>query len=285
MRYYKFVSVFVITFLIGCTLTLSQRVVHPQVEVPPVPETAVTPPTSQPEIFEESEDWENERDEDFAIGLIETGEGFHGDQIAAKSGEVWLGLFGKENSYSLRSTTIKVRRVFDGVVDDEKTGQQTGKSVFADGSIEPVFLIKNAKQMIEGPITTLYRAPSDDEDIQPSDEQYSSIRAGFRKEFKISHDTYTMAACKGSTKAGKAILVLVLENDGISQVIHTVPDFEENYLGSLKWAGDLDRDGKPDFYFELYVHDNVSYRNLFLTSAAKKGKLIKKVAKFWTNGC
>jgi hypothetical protein len=64
-----------------------------------------------------------------------------------------------------------------------------------------------------------------------------------------------------------------------------VPAFDDNYLGSLDWAGDLDRDGKPDFYFSLYVHDNVEYQNLFLTSSAKKGKLVKKIAMWFTNGC
>jgi len=41
----------------------------------------------------------------------------------------------------------------------------------------------------------------------------------------------------------------------------------------------------PDFYFSLYFHDNVEYKNLFLSSEAKKGELVKKVATFTITGC
>ena len=199
------------------------------------------------------------------------------------SGEIWLGLFSESGKFSLRSTKITVRRVFDDVMDKEKSRKWTGKSVSAEEA-EPVFLLKGAKQLSEGPITTLFRLPPHEE-RQPEDEVPASMRPGFSKDFTIGQTTYTLAVRSGKTPSGKATLALLLESGGISQVIHTVPDFEGNYLGSIEWAGDLDRDGKPDFYFSLYVHDNVGYRNLFLSSPAKKGKLVEKAASFWTTGC
>ncbi len=56
-------------------------------------------------------------------------------------------------------------------------------------------------------------------------------------------------------------------------------------LGNLYWVGDLDRDGKPDFFTNLYLNENGDYLNLYLSSRAKKGKLVKKVAVFATSGC
>jgi len=291
MRFYKFTpAVCILTFFIGYGITPSQEVVTPEAAIAPevavasAPEMAVEPAVSGPETFPEVPNWKNWSEENFKIKLLETGEGYHGDQVDARTGEVWLGLFDDNDAYSLRATKISVRRAFDVVVDDEITNKWTGKSVFTGISAKSVFLLKGAK-LVEGPVTTLYRAPADDEEGQPDDEELSSIRAGFRKDFTIGKTTYTLTARKGKTKSGEAILALLLESGGISQVIHSAPDFEENYLGVLYWAGDLDRDGKPDFYFDLYVHDNVEYRNLFLSSGAKKGKLVKKVAIWSTNGC
>jgi hypothetical protein len=292
MRFYKFTpAVCILTFFIGYGIAPSQKVVITEVAiarevaVAPAPEIAVEPAVPESEIFADIPNWKNWSEEKFKIELQETGEAYHGDQIDARTGEVWLGLFDNNDAYSLRSTKVKVRRAFDAVVDDEITNKWTGKSVFTDISAESVFLLKGAKQLTEGPVTTLYRAPADDEEPQTGDEDLSSIRAGFSKDFTIGKTTYTLTARAGKTKTGEAILALILESEGISQVIHSVPAFDDNYLGSLEWAGDLDRDEKPDFYFSLYVHDNVQYRNLYLTSSAKKGKLVKKVAMWFTNGC
>src|SRR5688572_5798635 len=49
----------------------------------------------------ENDFWQEEDESNFKIKLLETGEGFHGDEIQAKSGETWLGLFKEKNKYNL----------------------------------------------------------------------------------------------------------------------------------------------------------------------------------------
>jgi hypothetical protein len=78
---------------------------------------------------------------------------------------------------------------------------------------------------------------------------------------------------------------LFLEGGGRRQILHTMNVANSDSLGALYWVGDLDRDEQPDFYMELYVHDNVSNKNLFLSAPAGKNELVKKVAYFWTTGC
>lgn len=297
MKFYKFGPLFfVLTFVLGYVLTPSQKVEHQAVDPPvlliadhyPAPDNIAPPALQEQEVFPEDEDFETLYSRRFRIKLLETGEGFHGDEVNARSGENWLGLFNENGKYSLRSTKITVRRVFDDILDHEKTGKLTGKSVFA-GKSEPVFLLKGAKGLSEGPVTTLFRLlpyeERQDEDSVSIYEDSASIRPGYIKDFTIGQTTYTLTARSGRTPSGQATMALLLESGGISQVINTVPDFEGNYLGSLEWAGDLDRDGKLDLYINLYIHDNVGYRNLFLSSPAKKGKLVEKIAFFWTTGC
>jgi len=53
----------------------------------------------------------------------------------------------------------------------------------------------------------------------------------------------------------------------------------------LRWAGDLDGDGKLDLILAADHHYNLSTTRLFLSSRAKKGELVQEVAKFSTSGC
>jgi hypothetical protein len=71
-----------------------------------------------------------------------------------------------------------------------------------------------------------------------------------------------------------------LEGEGKRQIIHTVKTKENSDVGYLYWVGDLDSDGKTDFYLSLYENDNISELILFLSSKAKNGKLIQAVAAF-----
>ena len=249
-------------------------------------ETALESIKEDSEIIEENTDWKDRDETKFKIKLLETGDGFHGDDIDAKSGENWLGLFEDKGVFYLQYTKLKIRRVHDPIVDgfdEEEATQKTGKSVEVDKKAKPVFLLKNAAMLKEGEVKSLYHY---DENAESSIGEDVSIRKGFVKEFKIGNVVYKVIAKKGKNKGGEDILALVIESEGISQTIHSIKFLEESdYLGSLEMAGDLDSDGKLDFYFDLYFHDNVEYRNLFLSSKAKKGKLVEKVAVFSTTGC
>jgi hypothetical protein len=53
----------------------------------------------------------------------------------------------------------------------------------------------------------------------------------------------------------------------------------------LLWAGDLDRDGKLDLYLSVTQHYDVAERKLFLSSQARRKKLVREVASFEIGGC
>jgi hypothetical protein len=222
-----------------------------------------------PEILEENNELENEDESKFKVKLLETGEGFHGKEIKAKSDEVWFGLFKKRGKYFLRSTKIKVRPGFDAVLD--YVGKKSGKDIKVEGKNEPLFLVKNADFLKQGEIETVFDV-SDDEDS-------GSLQNGFIKDFVFNGEKYTLRV-----DGGKNSSALILETDNIRQVLFYVGAMGDS-TWNLYWVGDLDKDGKLDLYADLPVFYNFSQKRLFLSSQAGNGKLVKQVAMFHTSGC
>lgn len=283
---------FCLIFLIGCDYVLptQELAVAATITLPEKTPTPLIETQTQLKMIEEVENWMDE-EYSFKIKLLETGEGYHGEQVEAESGETWLGLFKENDKHFLRSEKIKIRRVHDEIVDGDDEQSKTGKSVSVNGKNQPIFLLKNADSLKNGEIKTLFQGYiMDDVDKAAesgltTDEMLATLKKGFAQKYKIGGKKYTLKVIEAINKKQEKILALVLESNGAKKVLHTMKEEYTNYLGVLYWAGDLDRDQKPDFYMELYVNDNVTFRNLYLSSEARSGDLIKKVAYFLTTGC
>jgi len=284
-----FVIIFIVTFIIGLSSYLifhnTGKVglsANPGLKMPiqTVPEFKVE---NTLELLEENNDWENDFESKFKVKLLESGRGFHGDQVEAKTGENWLGLFKQGNKFYLKNTRLKVTRVHDEIVDEEN--RKTGKHVSVENEKDSILLLKNANFLKEGEIKTLFGGNPNRNEVEEGVD-YLSLRVGFKKEFRLGTEKFLLSVKKGINKEGEKIITLYLENNEIKQSIHSNKYFgEDDYLGALYWIGDLDKDNKPDFYFDLYFNDNVENKNLYISSKAKKGKLLKKVAVFRTTGC
>ena len=294
-----FNSVFLFTFLIGilgyflvseretylekreAVQTVTQEVSQ---SVSDAKEKGVSKTEIELEIIEENNAWDNEDESKFEIKLQEIGQGFHGDQVEAKSGETWLGLFKDKKDFYLKKSKVKIRRVHDSIVDAEET-QKTGKSVSVLGKKQPIYLLKNANFLKEGKVETLFGGNPKSNDFEDGVD-YLSLRVGFSREFNLGNQKYSIKVKKGKNKKDEIIFALILENGKTSQVLHSLKYFGgDDYAGTLYWVGDLDHDGNLDILTELYFHDNVMYRNLYLSSKARSGKLVEKVAVFSTTGC
>src|SRR5262245_30112800 len=86
--------------------------------------------------------------------LVEVGE-FHGDEVEARNGENWVGLYLTEAGSSLRSSALIIKRVEDSLL-DEKPGQKTGKQVKVNQAVEPLFLVDGAAGLRPGAVTTVH---------------------------------------------------------------------------------------------------------------------------------
>lgn len=291
----NFVSVFLLTFLIGYASVLPTKRSNKPIEIQNTIQTEISKSRSVTnqdlETIEEVNSW-SERDKyPFNVKLLETGEGFHGAEINAKNGEIWFGLFEESGDFFLRSTKLKIKRVHDPIMGYEDK-KKTGKSVEVSAKKEPVFLVNSAASLGEGKVSTIFKGVTwneyydkfEQKDL-PMDEVMTFIRKDFSQSYQAGNKKIELKVIEAKNKDNRKILALTLTSDGKRQILHTI--YADNYpeLGTLFWIGDLDRDGRADFYFVLFESENVSNKVLFLSSPAEKDKLVKKVAYFWTTGC
>lgn len=213
------------------------------------------------------------------VDVLEHGNSYRKDEVIARNGETWLGLFSSNGESYLKNTKLKIDLDFD----PEDPG-----AVIRFNKNKPLFLLKNAKKLKEGKITTLFQETSS-EDADFAD-QTNTMNRGFVREFQLGERKYTLQIKDALTKAGETVIVLVLETEGFSQIVayekYFDDDYDGDYVGNLLWVGDLDGDGKLDLYMDFNDWEKGFFSSgLFLSSEAEKGKLVKEVAGFYTAGC
>jgi hypothetical protein len=207
------------------------------------------------------------------INLIETGE-FHGDEITAKSGERWLGLFPTPGGFELSPARLKVETVLDPIV-DENPKIKTGKKVSVIHARKPLFLLKGAGFLRATAVRTVFAG---DENNLVNGESVDLRLGGKSYKLKVvSNDPTPVSYVVANSR-------LILSSGAKSQVVFSVEQ-PDDAGWSLLWAGDLDGDGKLDLYMDLHNKYNSSQRRLFLSSQASHGNLVKEVAEFSAVGC
>ena len=292
-----YVSVFLAAFILSYFLVFKPASYKPHSSIKEEKDhTHETPANSvfaeDLEIINANEEWMYEEKYQYKIRLLETGKGLHGDEVPAKDGEQWLGFFKENGDMSLKKTRVTITRVHDDIIDDKNIKAKTGKDVGVRGeTADPLFLLKNAAKLKEGSVKTFftgltYKQFLKDKSTELSPDDYmTTLTPGFIQTYEVDGEKYVLKAVRAQNQRHEKILALIMEGAGKRQVIHTIHAEANSYVGILYWAGDLDRDGKPDLYLELYQHDNIDNKVLLLSSEADADQLVKVGAYFWTSGC
>lgn len=255
-------------------------------EQPPQPDFPISANASNaiasPQLQQQQGDSEDETPEPtptpHKIKLLMSGD-FHGEDIEFKTGasKNWLGLFRKKNKYFLLPTGVRIKAVRDYMA-DENSGDRSGKKVSSDYKLPDVFLLKNARMLRAGEVKTLFDGKETDSD---------SINRKYRRRFELNGKKYTLYV-EDPSKDGEEYLTekskMVISSGNLKQVIYEHSRCDDCGW-DLCWVGDLDRDGKPDFFINLTNHYNVTVHRLFLSSQAGAGEIVREVAAFGTVGC
>ncbi|MEO8071914.1 MAG: hypothetical protein ABI686_01585 [Acidobacteriota bacterium] len=215
--------------------------------------------------------------DDYNKYFLETGEVSNGEDIKAKSGETWFGFFNESNEDVLRPTKIKISH--------RKENTLTWTNISVKDKNEPLFLVKGLKNIKKRKVVTLFRGVTFEE--ADENKQPTYLRNGFVKDFRLGETNYTLRVKEGVNEEQQRVWVLLLETGKVSQIIsHITYSGEEAEVGNLFWVGDLDGDNKLDFYMDFYGYEKGYYSTgLFLSSEAKKGKLVKNFDYLMFGGC
>ncbi|MBX7171331.1 MAG: hypothetical protein K1X72_10260 [Pyrinomonadaceae bacterium] len=215
-------------------------------------------------------DWEFKRK--FEAKIIETGE-FHKEDLTGKSGEIWLGLFKNGSDFSIIPTKIKIKDIPNPELFDKK--------VFTEKKGETIFLIKNIKGLKTGKIQTVFYQNEEDFD------EKANLKNGAQITFDFNGESYKLFVENKNSKEEflSRGSKLILSNDKKEQILTYLKNDCDDCGWSIYWVGDLDNDKKLDFYLDLSEHYNVVDKVLFLSSKAKKSKLVKAVGHLLTVGC
>jgi len=213
--------------------------------------------------------------------VIETGQ-FHGYEIHARSGERWLGLLVMGRRSVLRYSTIKVHKVFDDITDDSPD-QKTGKRVSVNSPRQPLLLTSHTNALTPGPVITAFKL---------KEGEYSYGLDQFPLNLRLGHRLYVLKVVAPDQNPQPCPSInfprnarLVLSSGRSQQVLYKLDVCGNDPNWYLVWAGDLDRDGKLDLYVNVTQHYDLSERKLFLSSPARRGKLVREVGSFETGGC
>jgi len=219
------------------------------------------------------------------IEILLTGT-WHGDEVTVEPGPDWWGIFPEGDGFTLQLAPVTMTLEEDGIVDEP--GAMTGKKVTVPQEAVPVLLVRGLANPQQGPV-----AIADSQVfggfVYPGQVQYlalpepnsrPSLRltalgvAREREEFPdVAVYDYSLRLYAGSGAST------------VTQNIVRIPELDGDGRPHLVWAGDLDRDGRIDLVFNLTDHYNVSHMALFLSSAAKEGEFVGKVAEWITTGC
>jgi len=210
----------------------------------------------------------------------------HGDEVTVEASPDWWGIFPEGDGFTLQSAPVTITIVEDGLVDD--VGQATGKLVKVPQEAEPVLLMRGMPNAREGRLDTV-PLKKGDTFLLPS----QSLRLSLGKD-KRESDVQLLAVGKAveQTHAASALIheyrFLLYQGDEPDvqiQELAKVEPFAMDGTPHIIWAGDIDRDGKIDLLLDTTFHYNVSRLVLYLSSAAKEGELVGKVAEWKTVGC
>lgn len=188
------------------------------------------------------------------------------------------GLFAEGGEYTLKKTIMNVVQVKDNMRDEGD--ETTGKKITIGEGKEPILFISGIKDVKEGKLKTAelektFLYPGEYLWLKFYGERYSLWAFG-SVEPSIgeggSMDNYTLQISSSMDRNTKQIFT------GARRMMQNGFQFT--------WAGDLDNDGLLDLVMDLSNNDAGAKRTaLFLSSKAKEGQLIRKVAEFMEFGC
>jgi hypothetical protein len=184
----------------------------------------------------------------------------HGGEAPLDPGSGWLALDVVDGRWHLLPATLRGERAYDDVV-----GSNTGVRLHADPPKALAYL--RLPGLVAGKVDT--------PDMRFRDE-VREMTATTALPLAFKGRTWRLVARRGE---------LLLSEGGSSMSLGAVVDPQDiDYTLVLRWAGDLDHDGRLDFIFTS-IGKNADTICVWLSSLAKPGEPVGRAACWTATGC
>lgn len=209
---------------------------------------------------------------------------FHGDETIARDREPWFALRIDRGRARLEPVEVRVEAVHDPILDadEERSGRRVGVPTLDEA---PLALVRG-NGTTAGP---LLAAALESTTLAPNGVRIVEARALPALELALE-----CGAASVSDDAGGFVCELRLRDDLVEQVLHTFaaskdPDgtilIGDDGGVELRFAGDLDRDGRIDLVLDLRDHYNVQRTEVWLSGDAASGDLVRRASAHDLTGC
>lgn len=217
----------------------------------------------------------------------------YGDNVRVESVPDWWGLFEREGGYVLEPAPLRVV-VKRGAKPDDSGAVEEEYAVESEKL--PIVLIRGMKEFKSGPVTTATLQPARWNSEQATPLRMNSfLYPGQSIWITLPAETIRITAFGVAEEDAEFHHANLMnyeiriyrgeEEKAVSQTMITIPRMGDLGEPHLVWAGDLDQDGKMDFLFDFKTHYYVRHLALFLSTAAKDGEIVGKVAEWQHTGC
>jgi len=204
---------------------------------------------------------------------------YHGEDVDISSEETWLALVHKDNGFYLEETRLQIDAVHDAMVD--RPGEKSGKAINITQHNSSILILAKSLGLKAGKIQGQTFPGHYFKNDEPQHIQFNGKPYHLRMHIPPVLDRESKSDLEFSSNEKKQTLrsyYTRAQND-------TLYVFGDESAVGIIWAGDLDRDGKPDLIMSLSDHYNVMETALLLSSKADEGGLVKLVATFRATGC
>lgn len=208
---------------------------------------------------------------------------FHGEETLARDGETWIALRHDASRAWLESVVVRVEAVNDPILDadDERSGRRVSTPSLSN---EPLALLKGAG-IVPGALASTQHDPVA---LVPGVWRRVETRAIPSIELLLDCDAQAPdpdASFSCTLKVGDDVLEQSLHTFAATKTADGSIMLGDEGNAELRFAGDLDRDGRMDLVLDLRDHYNVQRTEVWLSSDAAAGDLVRLAFRGEITGC
>lgn len=204
----------------------------------------------------------------------------HHDEVEPKYAKhQWMGLFKSAGRYYTKVTTVAITKAQDEIV-DEAPSEKTGWKVTPSVKDSAIILISGLDYVKSRPVI-------------PFNLKSQMLMPGDAKHFSYQNIDYTLYATGKNIAANgdfynvlnyKLYLKATINGVSYNQQLVYISGFNDAMV-TVRFIGDIDGDGRPDFILDTTNHYNMERPTLYLSKPATGKNLVEVVGLHVYVGC